>query len=178
MRRSSNLKLKSKKSKAKSNENDGIKSNGRVALIGFFGGLIWGLVGYVGYLLNFSKIGPSIILDPWVLDSWKNKAGGQFISIFILCILSVLFALIYKVTMGKVESIWMGIGSGWILWVIIFYILEPWMPKVPSVTELGVNTLTTTLCLFTLYGLFIGYSIAFEMESDSDGSDSGNYSNP
>lgn len=172
MRRSSNLKLKPKKSKIKSDKNDSVKSNGRVALIGFFGGLIWGLVGYVGYLINFSKIGPSIILDPWVAASWKNNVWGQFLSIFILCLLSVLFAFIYKVTLGKIKSIWMAIGSGWILWVLIFYILEPWIPGVPMVTKLGMNTLTTTLCLFTLYGLFVGYSISFEMESGSESSDS------
>ncbi|MFC7394247.1 YqhR family membrane protein [Scopulibacillus cellulosilyticus] len=140
-------------------------SNGRAALIGFFGGLIWSLIGYLAYLINFSKVGPSLILAPFAIGKWKNKVGGQFLGIFIICIISILIALLYKYALGKIKSMWVGIIFGLILWVIIFYVLQPWIPGLDPVSKLGKNTISTTLCLYALYGLFVGYSISFDLES-------------
>jgi hypothetical protein len=35
---------------------------GRVAGIGFFGGLIWSAFGFIAYYLNFTKVGPALVL--------------------------------------------------------------------------------------------------------------------
>ncbi|MBM7646335.1 tetrahydromethanopterin S-methyltransferase subunit B [Scopulibacillus daqui] len=140
-------------------------SNGRVALIGFFGGLIWSLIGYLAYLIHFSKVGPSLILAPFVLGKWKNKIGGQFLGILIICIVSILIALLYKYALGKIKSMWVGIIFGLMLWVIVFYVLQPLIPGLDPVSKLGKNTNSISLCLYALYGLFVGYSISFDLES-------------
>lgn len=154
-----------------------ITTNGRVIMIGFFGGLIWSILGYLAYMINFTKVGPALILAPWALGKWKDKTLGQFIGIVAICIVSILLALLYKYVLGKIKSLWIGIGFGLILWVIIFYILQPWIPGLGHVTQLGKNTISTTACLFSLYGLFVGYSISFDMESYSNAdTNSENYS--
>lgn len=51
---------------------------------------------------------------------------------------------------------------GIVLWVILFYILQPIFPNIPSLHELDKDTIITTLCLFIVYGTFIGYSISYD----------------
>lgn len=165
------MRKKSKKDIEK--DTDRYTNNGRVVLIGLVGGLLWSLLGYGFFLLNFSKYGPELILS-WVPETLlKNGAVKQFLGILVLTILSIIVAFIYKWTLGKVKSMWISIGFGVILWVIVFYILQPWIPKLAPVTQLGWDTLTTTLCLFALYGLFVGYSISFDLTTIQET----NYSN-
>ncbi|TCP31170.1 membrane protein YqhR [Scopulibacillus darangshiensis] len=150
-----------------------ITTNGRVALIGLFGGLIWGLVGYLAWVLNFTKVGPGFVLAPFPLGKWKAESLGQLVGVLCVCVLSIIMAFVYKYALGKIKSMWIGIGFGLVLWVIVFYILQPWIPGIQHVTKLGWNTISTTACLFALYGLFVGYSISYDLESYSN---SENYS--
>lgn len=150
------------------------KSLGRSAVIGFFGGLIWGFVALICYLLNFTSIGPSLLFSPFPPGAWRNGTGGQFLAVAGISVLSVPFALIYRFTLSRLKSIWAGIGTGVLLWGIVFIALKPWLRGLPVFYRLGWNTCTTTLCLFILYGLFIGYSIAFMIQENSGRE---NYSN-
>ncbi|RYM06027.1 hypothetical protein EWH99_04015 [Sporolactobacillus sp. THM7-7] len=159
-----------KKSK-KNNQNTSTKTGksfGRAAVIGLFGGLFWGLMGLICHLLHFSSVGPSLIFSPFRLGAWKHQIGGQFLAIAAIALISVPLALVYQLLLSAFKSIWVGIAFGLLLWCIVFLALQPFIPKLSPVNHLGVNTLTTTLCLFALYGLFIGYSIAFEMEEASN----------
>lgn len=50
-----------------------------------------------------------------------------------------------------------------------FFLFNPIFEDVKSITELKSDTIVTTLCLYILYGLFVGYSISFnynELTSD------------
>lgn len=136
--------------------------NAKVAVIGFYGGLIWGIIGYLIYLLNFTKYGPALFLNPWALGDWKSKTLGQFISIVLIALLSILVAYGYRFTLAKFKNVWVAIGYGIVLWLIVFYVLNPIFPDLEPITELDKNTLVTTLCLYILYGLFIGFSVSFE----------------
>jgi hypothetical protein len=134
----------------------------RVTGVGFFGGLIWASFGFIAYYLNFSKVGPAMVLAPWALGKWKTEWLGQLISIFIIAILSILLALGYRYTFAKIKSMWAGILFGAGLWAIVFYLLHPIFPGMESMEDIGINTITTTLCIYILYGVFVGYSISFE----------------
>jgi hypothetical protein len=134
----------------------------RVAGVGFFGGLIWASFGFIAYYLNFSKVGPALVLAPWALGKWKSEWLGQLISIFIIAILSILVAIGYRYAFAKIKSMWAGIFFGLVLWVIVFYLLHPIFPGLESMDVIGKNTITTTLCIYILYGVFVGYSISFE----------------
>ena len=59
---------------------------------------------------------------------------------------------------------WGGILYGVVLWLIVFYGVNPLLPNLESVSHLERNTIITTLCLYILYGVFIGYSISFETQ--------------
>ena len=140
---------------------------GRIVLIGVFGAVIWGLVGYLSYLLNFTKYGPALILTPLfgAKGYFNSDAANQFSGILALAVVSIFVGIVYKWTLGRVKIIWVSIAFGLILWVFVFYILQPLVPGLLPVSKLDRNTIIPTLCLFVLYGLFVGYSIAYDMTS-------------
>ncbi len=135
-----------------------------VALIGFFGGLIWGIVFFIAYYLNLTEVGPAIILNPWALGEWKNKWSGQIIGIAAISLLSIGIAFLYRALFAKFKSIALSILFGIGLWWFVFYLLKPAFPDLKPLAEIGWNTIVTTVCIFLLYGLFIGYSISFHYD--------------
>ncbi|MFC7370434.1 YqhR family membrane protein [Fictibacillus iocasae] len=137
---------------------------GRVAGVGFFGGLFWPLLGYMAYYLNFTKVGPALILAPWAFGEWKNGWLGQVIGILAISIVSIGVAFAYRFTLARLKGMVPAILFGAALWALVFYLLRPMFPDLEPVSQLGINTISTTLCLYILYGLFIGYSISFEYE--------------
>ncbi|WP_240378053.1 YqhR family membrane protein [Bacillus piscicola] len=136
--------------------------NQRILCIGLFGGLFWSIVGYFLYLLHFTKVGPGIALMPWALPEWKNTYIGHLIGILVIGIISIGIAFLYRLLLQKWESIWIAGAFGLLLWVMVFYVLHPVFPGLETVAEMNKKTLTTTLCLFIVYGVFIGYSISYE----------------
>lgn len=152
-------------------------SSGKIASIGFFAGLIWSIVGWLAYYLNFTKVGPALILEPWALGKWKEHLSGQLLGILVISIVSVIIAFLYRLGLAKIRTLWFAILFGLILWVMVFYILQPWIPHLKPVTKLGKDTISTTLCLFSLYGLFLGYSISFEVNELVNQKNQKNYSN-
>ncbi|MFC0188305.1 YqhR family membrane protein [Fictibacillus aquaticus] len=137
---------------------------GRVAGVGFFGGLLWPLLGYMAYYLNFTKVGPALILAPWAFGDWKNGWLGQVIGIIAIALLSIAVAFAYRYTLARMKGMIPAILFGAALWGLVFFILRPMFPDLEPVSKLGINTISTTLCLYILYGLFIGYSISFEYQ--------------
>ncbi|RSL34551.1 hypothetical protein D7Z54_05260 [Salibacterium salarium] len=136
--------------------------NQKVAIIGFFGGLIWSCVGYAAFSLNFTKMGPAMAMLPWALPQWKETYLGHLVGIFFLSLLSVVVAFIYRLLLQKWESIWLGIGFGVFLWFVVYYLLHPLFPGKEPITSMNFSNLSTTICLFVIYGVFISYSIAYE----------------
>ncbi|MBG9784124.1 YqhR family membrane protein [Shouchella lehensis] len=140
----------------------------KVILIGFFGGLIWSFIGYSSYYFHLTEVGPSFVLLPWALGDWKLGHTGQLVGIAVIAILSIGIAFFYKWTLQKLNSMWPGVGFGMLLWVIVFYILNPFIVDLKPVQSYSLNTIVTTLCLFILYGLFIGYSISYEYAEQNE----------
>ncbi|MFC0470989.1 YqhR family membrane protein [Halalkalibacter kiskunsagensis] len=134
----------------------------KVALIGLFGGLIWSLVGYFAFYFNFIRVGPALALMPFVVGDWKDTYIGQLVGVAVIAILSIGLAFLYKLVLQKFQKLWVGIGFGLVLWLIVFYLLNPFFPGLKSVQNLDFNTIITSICLYVLYGTFIGYSISYE----------------
>lgn len=135
-----------------------------VALIGFYGGIIWGFIHFFTYYLNLTNIGPAFILNPWALGEWKNKLLGQLIGILVIGLLSIGIAFVYRGLFAKFKSVILGLLFGACLWVIIFYVLNPVFPDLKPLSKMDKNTIVTTGCIFILYGLFIGYSISYHYD--------------
>nr|WP_152976464.1 YqhR family membrane protein [Alkalihalophilus marmarensis] len=134
----------------------------KVVIIGFFGGLIWSLVGYFAFYFNFIRVGPALVLMPWALGDWKNTYIGQWTGVVVIAVISIGVAFLYKVILQKVLSVWAGVGFGAILWGLVFYVFNPFFPGLKTVQNLDSNTIVTSLCLYILYGVFIGYSVSYE----------------
>ncbi|WP_029270014.1 YqhR family membrane protein [Virgibacillus alimentarius] len=151
----------------KNNEQDYQKSSisvlGKALINGFFGGIFWSIIGVVMYYFNFAEIAPkTFLLRSWTKAQWTTGWLGEVVSIFMVGVLSILVAVIYYGLFKKINSMWIGVVYGLIVWGIVFYILEPIFSTVPELTEFNQDTIVSTICLFILYGLFIGYSISFD----------------
>lgn len=135
----------------------------KMMLTGFIGGLFWSGLGVFMYYFGFSEVAPkTYLLRSWLTAEWTNGWLGDVISILLTGIISLVAAIIYYGIFKKVNSMWMGVIYGVLLWGIIFYLLQPIFSNVPRLVAMDVNTIISTACLFTLYGLFIGYSISFD----------------
>lgn len=53
---------------------------------------------------------------------------------------------------------------GIVLFFIVFFILNPLFPGIKPFTELKRDTVITSICLYIVYGIFIGYSISYEYQ--------------
>jgi hypothetical protein len=135
---------------------------------GLFGGFFWGLVGYVAYFFNFTDISPNVILEPWALGDWKYGWLGKVISLIFLAIISVAVAYLYYAALRKLKGMWFGLGFGIILFLVVFFVLNPIFPGIKPLFDLNRDTIITSVCLYMLYGIFIGYSINYEYELNKE----------
>lgn len=153
-----------KKTKQPKNKKQTIgKSVGRASVIGLFAGFFWGSIALVCQLIHFSKVGPALVFSPFIPRRINQRILTQFIAIAVICLLSVIVALLFQFTLSRFKTIWTGLGYGAVLWAAVFIGFRYWLPGLPLFFRLGWNTFWTTFCLFLLYGLFIGYSIAFDL---------------
>jgi uncharacterized membrane protein YagU involved in acid resistance len=140
----------------------------RAMITGFIGGLIASITGLIMYYFNFTEISPvSFVLKSWIHASWTDGWLGAVITIIIMGLLSMIIAFIYYIALKKMYTMWVGVIFGVVLWGIIFFVLHPLFPNIPAFTELEINTLVSTACLFIIYGTFIGYSIAYDYHDTS-----------
>lgn len=133
---------------------------------GLFGGLFWGTLGFFAYYLNFTEISPNVILEPFALGNWKNGWQGTVISILIMGIFSVPAAYIYYAVLKKCKGIWFGLGFGIVLFLLVFFVLNLFLPGMKPFFNLSLDTIITSICLYIVYGIFIGYSINYEYQNN------------
>lgn len=135
---------------------------GLTVITGLFGGIFWSAIAYLAYVFQFTDIRPNVILEPWTIGDWKEGWLGTLISIIIIGMLSIAVALIYYFTLRKFNRIYIGIGFGLVLFLLVFFVLNPIFPGIAPFNELSRNTIVTSICFYVLYGVFIGYSISYE----------------
>ncbi len=132
------------------------------AITGFFGGIFWGAIGWLFHIFHFTELQPSTILEPWAAGDWKYSWQGSVISLIFLGLIGIFAAFIYYYTLKRFQNVWTGILYGVVLFAIVFFLLNPLFPSLNDISKLSVNTIITTLCLYILFGLFVGYSISYE----------------
>ncbi|WP_312471928.1 YqhR family membrane protein [Neobacillus sp.] len=131
---------------------------------GLFGGVFWGIIGYLAYYFNFTEIRPDVILEPWMLGDWKKGWQGIVLSIILIGVLSIIVAFVYYAVLRKFKGFWFGLGFGVILFLLVFFILNPLFPGIKPLADLNRDTIITSICLYIVYGIFIGYSINYEYQ--------------
>ncbi|SFC47987.1 Conserved membrane protein YqhR [Bacillus sp. 491mf] len=151
----------------------------KIVQIGVFGGLFWGAVWYFLHIFSFTVPGPNYLLLPFALGDWKEGVWGNIAGIICMGILSVVVAFIYKAVLSKFEGLISGIIYGLVWWGLLFFVIPPVAPVIKSMMEMPKETIVTTACIFILYGVFIGYSVSFEVNNNASATDEEktNYSN-
>lgn len=138
-------------------------------ITGFVGGILWSGLGALSYYFNFSSVSAgTFVLRSWIQTDWSNNWLGEIISILAIGVLSIVSALVYFGLLKKTKGLSPGILFGVALWFIIFFVFRPVFDAVPTFADLDGNTIVTTLCLFILYGTFIGYSISYDFQVNND----------
>lgn len=134
----------------------------KVIVTGFIGGILWSCIGYVAYIFNFTQISPKIILQPWAKGKWQDNWQGFIFTILLIGVISIGAALIYYALCRKINSMWAGVLFGVALFFIIIFLFQPLFPDMKPMKKLSSQTIITSICLYMLYGLFVGYSISYE----------------
>ncbi|HLR08230.1 MAG TPA: YqhR family membrane protein [Bacillota bacterium] len=135
----------------------------RSLFTGFVGGLLWSILGVSMYYFNFSQVAPkTFFLRSWLKTDWTGNWLGDIVSIGMAGVLSILTAFIYYGLFKKINSMWMGAAYGMILWFMLFYVFKPILPHIPQLSAMDIHTIVSTLTVFILYGIFIGYSISYD----------------
>ncbi|MEH6940362.1 YqhR family membrane protein [Bacillus sp. JJ722] len=139
-----------------------LSQTANVALTGFIGGLFWSALGQLAYYFHFTDIGPKVIFMGWVSDKWAKGFLGTVIALLLYGLVSILVAFLYYAFLRKVRSLSATILFGVAIWAIAHFVFVPFSPGMKAITDMDLNTLVTTLCLYILYGVFIGVSVSFD----------------
>lgn len=135
---------------------------GNVVLIGFIGGLFWSALGQLSHYFNFTEIAPMIVLSSWKANSWTDGYLGIIISILICGLAGIAAAFLYYWILRKQDKLFVCIIFGALLWLLVHLVLVPVFPTMPTIREMDFNTIVTTLCLYILFGVFVGVSVSFD----------------
>jgi len=129
---------------------------------GMIGGIFWAGLGYIAYLFDFVEFSPSIILEPWAIGEWKKGWLGTVISLILIGFISTLVAFGYYLVLRKFKSIYISIAFGIVIFFCVYIILNPIFPSMAPFLKLKMDTIITSVCLYILYGVFVGYTISYE----------------
>ncbi|MBW5446793.1 hypothetical protein GE107_12040 [Cohnella sp. CFH 77786] len=134
--------------------------------IGFFAGIIWGFVRWLAVALNFTSVPAAFLADPWVRRSALASGYWQTVGYVLFIVMSIVAAFVYYALLKPLRGPLPGLMFGAAWWAVFYLAVGPAIGAVPPLRKIGWNSILTDLCLFTVWGLFIGYSIAFEYHED------------
>lgn len=130
-----------------------------VAFTSFFGGLLISSVGYLFYLLNFTKLRPTAFL--LYSDPTLQGLLGDLLGIISISLVSIPLGYVYRWFIPENFSVMISVITGILLWFVVFSVLNLFVDSFQSIAELDVNTNITTLCLYILYSVFLGSSFSY-----------------
>jgi hypothetical protein len=136
------------------------------ANVGLFAGLIWGLIKIFFYVFEFTKVEPAFFAKTWYVDGYLVTRQGYVVSLFWIVAGSIAAALLYALLFRKLQGPWPGVIYGLVWWAALYMWLGPSTGVTDLVWKLDLNTFWTDLCLFVMWGVFIGFSINFEFTDE------------
>lgn len=135
--------------------------------IGLFGGLLWGALKMGQHYLKYTNLSPGFLIEPFFKHSYLSSLSGYLLGWGAFIAFSIVAALIYALLFAKAKGPWVGVGYGIGWWTAIYLLIGPITGMTKWIVFMDWNTIITDLCLFTVWGLFIGYSISFEFTDES-----------
>ncbi|CAH1210190.1 hypothetical protein PAECIP111893_03161 [Paenibacillus plantiphilus] len=134
--------------------------------LGFFAGLFWGSFRWLMYVIHFTKVIPAFLAEPFFRTNFLVTAWGHVIGIVFFIIFSMAAALLYKLLLGRMTGPRAGIAYGMLWWAVLFVGIGPLLKMMAPLNKLGLDTVISEFCLFLVWGLFIGFTIAFEFTDE------------
>ena len=136
--------------------------------IGFFAGVIWGGLKTIEFSLKFTVVPPGFLIDPFFKHPFLATWMGMLLGLAAFIVLSIIAAMIYEMGLRKAKGPYWGVGYGVVWWVLLYVLLGPLTGMMLPLTRLDRTSSITDGCLFILWGLFIGYSLAFEYTNEQN----------
>ncbi|MBJ9988380.1 hypothetical protein IAE55_06835 [Paenibacillus sp. S28] len=133
--------------------------------LGFFAGLLWGAVHWVFHWLRFTIVIPAFLAEPFFKHSFLKSGSGDLLGWLFFIAFSMVAAVIYTLLFRKLAGPWPGIVYG-ICWWAVLFVAGPALGMMNRLNHLTWNTIITEFCLYLLWGLFIGYTAAFEFTDE------------
>lgn len=133
--------------------------------LGFFAGLIWGAVRLLFYALNFTKVIPAFLAEPFFKHDFLISSAGHMIGYLFFIVFSMIVSLLYVLVFRKLKGPWPGMLYGVMWWAIIF-LGGAWLFLQQPPFKMPWNTVISEFCVFLLWGLFIGYTVAVEFTDE------------
>ena len=134
--------------------------------IGFFAGLFWTCLRLISYYLKFTTEPVGFLLKGWVAATKLGGWYGLLLGSLAFILLSILASVIYMWLFRRMEGPWPGLWYGLAWWIVLFIVTPQF-----GLTKLSIKavyySLATDACLFILWGMFIGFSIAFEFTDEA-----------
>jgi uncharacterized membrane protein YagU involved in acid resistance len=134
--------------------------------IGLFAGIIWGGLKLIEFGIKFTNIPPGFLLDPFFKHAYLATWPGMLLGWGSFIVFSIMAAAIYMALLRKMKGPWIGVAYGVVWWLLIYQLIGPITGMVPNMFRMDRNSFVTDLCLFILWGLFIGYSIVVEFTDE------------
>ncbi|MGN7455909.1 YqhR family membrane protein [Paenibacillus pasadenensis] len=137
------------------------------ASLGFWAGLFWGTIRWLLYTFKFTSVLPAFLADPFFRRSFLVTGWGHGTGIAAFIVFSIVAAYLYKLLLGRFRGPWAGFFYGLLWWTLLFLAFGPLLGMMEPVTRIGWNSIFTEISLFIVWGMFIGYSIAFEFNDEA-----------
>lgn len=130
--------------------------------IGFFAGLIWGGVQGLFYYMKFTTVLPGYLLEPFFKNSFLQSMAGYYVGWLGFIVFSILVTLAYTLVFRNLKGPLPGMLYGMAWWALIFLVIGPNLHMTTPISTMTTNTFISEFCLYLLWGLFIGYTVAQE----------------
>ncbi|MDI4645342.1 YqhR family membrane protein [Cohnella hashimotonis] len=135
--------------------------------LGLFAGLIWGLLRWLTVAMNLTKVPQAFLADPFIKRERLDTVAWHCVGLALFVVMSILAAYLYWLILGKLKGPWPGLLFGAAWWGLLFLWIGPMTGAVPAFKEIGLGSIFTECSIYLLWGLFIGYSFAFEFHKES-----------
>ncbi|WP_379161901.1 YqhR family membrane protein [Paenibacillus sp. sgz5001063] len=129
--------------------------------LGYFAGLIWGGARWLMYAMHFTKVLPGFLAEPFFKHDFLKTSAGHLIGYLFFIAFSVIVTLLYVLIFRKLKGPLPGMIYG-VLWWSAIFLAGSWLFLQQRPFRLPWNSVISEFCIFLLWGLFIGYTVAIE----------------
>jgi len=135
--------------------------------IGFFAGLFGSIIRFIAHWFRFTQFDNSFLIYDWFVNLGRSSIVAVLLGSISFIIFSIISSVIYMLLLRTKAGLLWGLLYGVIWWTILF-IVSPLLISWPTTDiVLHLDSQVFELCFMLVWGLFIGFSIAFEFTDEA-----------